>query len=67
MRCLSLEISRLLVGVSERIGREVNPHVMDAAELRRRRASEDHFLLRVLESPKLFVVGDEDEPARLGR
>ncbi len=60
------EVSRLLVGVSERIGREVNPHVMDAAELGRRRASGDHFLLRVLESPKLFVVGDEDELARLG-
>jgi predicted nucleotidyltransferase len=61
------ELSRLLVGVSERIGREVNPHVMDAVELRRRRASGDHFLLRVLESAKLFVVGDEDELARLGR
>lgn len=61
------ELSRLLVGVSERIGREVNPHVMDAVELRRRRASGDQFLLRVLESAKLFVVGDEDELARLGR
>ncbi len=61
------ELSRLLVGVSERIGREVNPHVMNAVELRRRWASGDHFLLRVLKSQKLFVVGDEDELARLGR
>jgi DNA-binding transcriptional ArsR family regulator len=58
--------SSLLSGVSEKLGREVNPHVMDAAEFNRRRGSGDHFLLRVLDSPKLFVVGDDDELARLG-
>ena len=59
-------VSRWLSGVSEKLGREVNPHVMDMAELGRRRKSGDHFLTRVLESPRLFVVGDEDELARLG-
>jgi len=58
--------SSLLSGVSEKLGREVNPHAMDAAEFSRRRGSGDPFLLRVLDSPKLFVVGDEDELARLG-
>ncbi len=58
--------SSLLSGVSEKLGREVNPHVMDTAEFTRRRGSGDHFLLRVLDSPKLFVVGDEDELTRLG-
>ncbi len=60
------EVSGWLTGVSERIGREVNPHVIDAGEFRQRRDSGDHFLVRVLGSPKLFVVGDEDELARLG-
>ena len=60
------EVSRLLAGVSERIGREVNPHVMSAEEFGERRRAEDHFLKRVIGSPKLFVVGDEDELARLG-
>jgi predicted nucleotidyltransferase len=60
------EVSSWLSGVSERLGREVNPHVMDAGELRRRRESGDHFILRVLESQKLFVVGDEDELTRVG-
>jgi DNA-binding transcriptional ArsR family regulator len=60
------EVSRLLAGVSERIGREVNPHVMSAGEFMERRRAEDHFLKRVIGSPKLFVVGDEDELARLG-
>lgn len=59
-------VSAWLGGVSEKLGREVNPHVIDKAEFRRRHGSGDPFLLRVLESPKLFVVGDEDELARLG-
>jgi hypothetical protein len=33
---------------------------MSAEELKRRRESGDQFIGRVLESPKLFVVGDED-------
>ncbi len=60
------EISRLLAGVSEQIGREVNPHVMSAKEFGERWRAEDHFLRRVIDSPKLFVVGDDDELARLG-
>ena len=60
------EVSRLLAGVSERIGREVDPHVMSAEEFGERRRAEDHFLQRVIGSQKLFVVGDEDELARLG-
>lgn len=60
------EVSRLLARVSERIGREVNPHAMSAEEFRERRRAEDHFLKRVIDSPKLFVVGDEDELARVG-
>lgn len=59
-------VSAWLSGVSEKLGREVNPHVMGGEEFRRRRESGDHFLLRVLDSPKLFVVGDDDELARLG-
>ena len=59
------DVSRWLSGVPEKLGREVNPHVMSAEELRRRRESGDQFVSRVLDAPKLFVVGDEDELARL--
>ena len=59
-------VSGWLSGVSEKLGREVNPHVLEAGEFKRRRKSGDHFLLRVLDSPRLFVVGDDDELARLG-
>jgi len=59
------DVSKWLSGVPEKLGREVNPHVMSSDELRRRRDSGDQFVSRVLDSPKLFVVGDEDELARL--
>ena len=59
-------VSGWLSGVSEKLGREVNPHAMSAGEFGQRRKAEDHFLRRVLDSPKLFVVGDDDELARLG-
>jgi DNA-binding transcriptional ArsR family regulator len=59
-------LSGWLSGVSQEIGREINPHVMDVVEFRKRRHSEEHFLSRVLESPKLFIIGSEDEFEELG-
>ena len=59
-------VSAMLRGVSEKLGREVNPHVMSRDEFTERLKSGDHFLGRVIDSSKLFVVGDEDELARLG-
>jgi len=59
-------VSAWLSGVSEKLGREVNPHVLEVDEFKRRRESGEHFLLRVLDSPRLFVVGDDDGLARLG-
>ena len=59
-------VSAMLRGVSEKLGREVNPHVMSGSEFKQRLKSGDHFLGRVIDSSKLFVVGDEDELARLG-
>ncbi|MBW2001822.1 MAG: nucleotidyltransferase domain-containing protein [Deltaproteobacteria bacterium] len=50
-------LSGWLPGVSEQIGREINPHVINENEFRRRRLSHDHFLTRVLGSEKLFIKG----------
>lgn len=61
------KITGMLSGISERIGREVNPHVMTSKEFKRRRKSEEHFLKRVLESPKLFICGNEDDLKAMGK
>ena len=46
-----------------RIGREINPVVMSAAEFRRKAA--EPFLHGVLAGQKLFLIGDEDELGKL--
>jgi predicted nucleotidyltransferase len=53
-------MSGLLRPCEERIGREVNPHILTRAEFTRRLADGDHFLTSVTKEPKLFVIGDED-------
>ena len=51
--------------VANRIGVEVNPYVISAAEFKRRISAGDHFLREVMASSKIFLKGDEDELARL--
>ncbi len=60
------KLSKLLVGVSERIGREINSHVFTKSEFGKRAHGEDHFVSSVMKSPKTFIVGTDDELARLG-
>ena len=55
-----------LTGVSQEIGREINPHIMRPAEFQRRRQEAQSFLSQVLASPKLFVVGREDDLTAMG-
>jgi predicted nucleotidyltransferase len=59
-------LSGWLSGVSEQIGREINPHVMNRAEFRKRKQSRDHFITRVLESEKLFIKGSEHDLEAMG-
>jgi DNA-binding transcriptional ArsR family regulator len=60
-RCLSL-----LTGVSDRIGREINPIVMSAREFAKRVADGEHFIMAVLEGPKHFIVGSADDLKAMG-
>lgn len=57
----------LLSGVADRLGREVNPHVMTLQEFAERRKQREHFVASVLDSPKLFVKGTEHELGKLGQ
>ena len=60
------EVATRLLGATETVGREINPHVYPVDEFRERWKSNDSFLERVMGSNKLFIVGSEDELARLG-
>lgn len=60
-------LSSLLSGIPERIGREVNPYVLRRAEFRKRLQDKEHFLSSVLRSPKIFVMGNEHALSAMGR
>lgn len=55
-----------LSGLTEKIGREINPHAFSVQEYKERKKSGDHFLSTVLNSQKLFVRGDEHALAAMG-
>lgn len=60
-------VSRRLSGVGLKIGREINPHVMTREELAERVRSRDHFVSSLLSSPRLFIIGTENDFAELGK
>jgi DNA-binding transcriptional ArsR family regulator len=43
------------------LSREINPTVYTAAEFKKKLATNNHFLIQVLDKPKLFVLGNEHE------
>ncbi|MDP3016006.1 MAG: helix-turn-helix domain-containing protein [Deltaproteobacteria bacterium] len=61
------DLSRLLYGIEEKIGREVNPHVLREEEFRKRIRAKEHFASSVMEAPKIFIIGSERELETMGR
>lgn len=53
------EIFAALEGVSKSLGRTVNPTVYSRSEFDRRRRDGKVFVKRVLEQPKIWLIGDE--------
>jgi predicted nucleotidyltransferase len=56
-----LKLAELLGGVQNEIGRPVNVSQFTSDEYKRRKAQNDHFLNRILEGPKITIIGDIDE------
>lgn len=55
------QVMGVLHPLMQRLGREINPTLYPLTELRARIASGGAFLTRVLEQPKLWLIGDEDD------
>jgi predicted nucleotidyltransferase len=55
------EVFGALERVTRAVGRKVNPTVYTAAEFSKRARTENAFVTRVLEQPKLWVIGSEDD------
>ena len=58
-----VELALPLRNARELLGREINPTVYSPAEFDRKRRAKDHFLMHVLEKPKLFVIGNQNDLA----
>lgn len=56
-----LDVLAALDSASARIGRDVNPTVYRRVEFVKRASEEEGFLSRVLEGPKLFLIGAESD------
>ena len=59
------KLTGLLIDVAGKIGREINPHIFSEKEFIKRIIGQDHFLSQVLESPKIFIIGTENDLAKM--
>lgn len=53
------EIMKVLQPAERKLGRKLSPTLYSGAELARKRAERGGFLARVLEQPKIFLIGSE--------
>jgi len=59
-----INVVKALSPVQAVLGREINPVVMTMDKLLAQLRKKDRFATRVLEEPKIFVIGGEDEFAK---
>lgn len=57
------EVMGVLHPLIEQLGRDINPAIYSRAELRKRMEADNAFIVRVLEQPKLWVIGGDDDLA----
>ena len=55
------KLVKRLSGMSERVGRVINSHVMTKEEFSRKAHTRDHFISNVLGTKRAFVIGNENE------
>ena len=59
------KLSPSLRPLAEELRREFNPYVISSESLARKAKAKDTFIMKVLESPKLWIQGDADELAAM--
>lgn len=52
------ELFSVLEDTSLKLGRPVNPTILTREELGKRLAGQDSFLTRVMEQPKIWIIGE---------
>lgn len=54
-------LSKQLKEPAALLGREINPHVFTEKEFLSRKDRREHFVKNVLATPRIFIIGNEDE------
>jgi predicted nucleotidyltransferase len=53
------DLIRALHPAERRIGRKISPTLYSAAELAKKRSGKGSFVTRILEQPKIFLIGSD--------
>lgn len=61
-----IDIVKALSPLKQTLRREINPVVMTTHKFSAQAVKQDRFALRVIDEPKIFVIGDANEFAKLG-
>ena len=54
-------LSNVMKEPADTLGREINPHVITLNEFVTRKQKGEHFVTHIINSPKLMIIGSEDE------
>lgn len=60
------KLSGMLAGISGQINREINPYILSQKEFLKRKVNREHFITKVLESPKIFIIGNANDLKAMG-
>ena len=61
LRAGQCETDHAMADAEEKLGRKINPTIYSPAELAKRIKSDNAFVKRVLEQPKIWLIGGEDD------
>lgn len=61
------DVIRVLHPYQQDLRREINPHVYSPTEFKRKAREAHSFVARILTSPKLFIIGSDDELGKLDK
>lgn len=62
-----MDVVTNLQAAQKAIGREINPTVYPSKEFESKIKTNHHFLSTLLDGPKIFLIGDENELSRLAK
>jgi predicted nucleotidyltransferase len=61
------DIMRVLSGAEQSLGRPINPSIYTVGQIKEKLEQKNAFITRVMEQPKIWVKGDEDDIKELGK